>query len=508
MRAGLGTGLRARPGSGIGVGLLAVACFLACGWLPERFAVNAPIGSMLFGTLGDEIETADLAEMRVPEGFGIAVWAEGLPPTPRFLRFTEAGDLLVSAPRSGRIVLLERDADGDGASDGMRTVLDGLDRPHGVELRDGWLYVGETGAVARARFDADAGRVTGPVERIVEGLPPGGNHWTKTLRFGPDGWLYLHVGSTCNVCIEEDERRATIMRFRADGSEGAIYATGLRNSVGFDWQPGTGKLFATDNGRDLLGDDFPPCELNEIVEGGFYGWPFANGDRVPDPDFGAGQEARIAESIPPVHPFRAHNAPLGIHFVRGARVPDSYRGAALVALHGSWNRTRKDGYKVVSLHWQADGRIEERDFATGFERDEKVIGRPVDVAEGPDGAFYVSDDYAGVIWRIAWGERGGGARRLRSARIADPLAGIPEDERPRLVASGAALYREHACASCHEAESAPEGTAVKPLEGLAERYSVDSLSLLLETPPQPMPTPPISADARRELAAYLLDRHP
>jgi glucose/arabinose dehydrogenase len=151
-----------------------------------------------------------------------------------------------------------------------------------------------------------------------------------------------------------------------------------------------------------MGDDFPPCELDRVVHGGFYGWPYAHGDRVADPDHGAGREEQVRNSIPPAHAFRAHNAPLGITFVRGEWAPAAYRGAALVALHGSWNRTRKDGYRVVSLHWRADGRIEERDFAVGFERDEEVIGRPVDVAEGSDGAFYVSDDYAGAIHRIAW----------------------------------------------------------------------------------------------------------
>lgn len=495
--------------SGI-AGLLTAVGIVGCGLLPERFAVNAPIANLLFGSLGDTPEAEDLERMRVPEGFSIGLFAQGLPPTPRFLRFTETGDLLVSAPRTGAVLLLERDADADGRSDGIHTLLAGLDRPHGLELRDGWLYVGETGAIARIRFDPVGRRVEGELERVVTGLPAGGNHWTKSLGFGPDGWLYVHVGSSCNVCIEEDERRATIMRFRPDGSDGRIWATGLRNSVGFDWQPGTGRMYATDNGRDLLGDDFPPCELNEIVEGGFYGWPIANGDRVPDPDFGAGQAERIASSIPPAHAFRAHNAPLGIHFVRGDGVPAAWRGAALVALHGSWNRTDKDGYKLVSLHWRPDGRIEERDFATGFEHDEDVLGRPVDVAEGPDGAFYVSDDYAGVVWRIAWGEPAarGPAASLRRTATGDPLAGLPEAERVRLARTGRALYERHECASCHESGRAPEGTAVKPLAELAARYTIESLSLLLDTPPQPMPRPPLSDDERRALSVHLLRSHP
>jgi glucose/arabinose dehydrogenase len=347
--------------------------------------------------------------MHVPPGFALSIWAEGVRGA-RVLRFTPTGDLLVSAPVQNSILLLERDRDGDGRADGQRVLVTELQNPHGIELHEGWLYIGETGALSRIAFDAgregpDAAgaSVRGPLERLTTNIPAGGNHWTRTIRFGPDGWLYMNVGSSCNVCWEEDpQRRAALLRFRPDGTGEETFATGLRNTVGFDWQPGTGDLYGTDNGRDLLGDDFPPCELNLLIRGGFYGFPVANGDRVPDPDLGAGQEERIRASLPPAHAFGAHNAPLGMSFVRGPSAPEAYRGAALVALHGSWNRTRKSGYKVVSLHWREDGSIDERDFLVGFERDEDVIGRPADVTEGPDGAFYVSDDYAGVIWRVAF----------------------------------------------------------------------------------------------------------
>jgi glucose/arabinose dehydrogenase len=492
----------------IGVAVALAAFVLACQYLlPERFAVNVPIGRMLFGWGGELPDEGEIRDrMRVPPGFSIGVYAEGIQATARFLRFTDAGDLLVSTPRSGGVVLLERDSDGDGRADGMRVLLSGLNRPHGIELRDGWLYVGEADAIARIRFDSTTRQVSGDLERIVTGLPGDGNHWTKTLRFGPDGWLYMHVGSSCNVCLEDDERRATIMRFRADGSDAQTRATGLRNSVGFDWHPITGDLYATDNGRDLLGNDFPPCELNKIVEGGFYGWPIANGDRVPDPDFGAGQEERIAASIAPAHRFRAHNAPLGITFVRGNRVPEPYRHAALVALHGSWNRSKKDGYKVVSLHWEPDGSIREQDFATGFELDDDVIGRPVDVVEGPDGAFYVSDDYAGAIWRIAYGEEVSTAGSLPgTSGRQDPLAALPTGEQILLSSAGEVLYEQFACATCHEPERAAPGTAVKQLEKLDQRYTIESLSLLFETPPQPMPTYPLSEVQRRALAVHLLE---
>jgi glucose/arabinose dehydrogenase len=489
---------------------LALGTCGACQLVPDRYAVNAPLDHMVFDrSVGaPSPETMD-RRIRVPDGLAIGVWAEDLAGA-RFLRFTEAGDLLLSRPRAGEIVLLERDADGDGRSDGARVVLSGLDRPHGLDLHDGWLWVAETGAVVRAPFDAAARAVKGPVETVVPDLPPGGNHWTRTVRVGPDGLLYVTIGSDCNVCIEADPRRAAMVRYQLDGSGEEIHATGLRNAVGFDWRPATGELYATDNGRDLLGDDFPPCELNRIVAGGFYGWPFANGDRVPDPDLGAGREAEIAASIPPVHGFRAHNAPLGITFVRGDALPESYHGAAIVALHGSWNRTEMDGYKVVSLHFGPDG-IEERDLVWGFEVDDDVIGRPVDVAEGPDGALYVSDDYAGAVYRVAPDGAGaaGVAGVARASRTGgDPLAALAEAERRALVAEGATLYGAHDCARCHEAAAAPPGTVVKPLDSLSARHDLGGLTAYLAAPTPPMPAAPLDPSQRRSLAAYLLERHP
>jgi glucose/arabinose dehydrogenase len=476
--------------------------------LPERFAVNVPLRLLFGGIAAPSAETIE-QRLRVPGGFGVGRYAEGIPGA-RFLRFTPTGDLLVSVPREGKIVLLEHNTPGSGRAEGTRTLIAGLNRPHGMDLHEGWLYVAETDAIGRVRFDPTTRAVTGPFERIVTGLPSGGNHWTRTLRFGPDGRLYVSVGSSCNVCLEQDPRRAAMLRFDPDGGHMEIFATGLRNSVGFDWQPGTGDLYATDNGRDLLGDNFPPCELNHVVEGGFYGWPFANGDRVPDPDFGAGHEAEIARSRPPVHGFRPHNAPLGMTFVRGENAPAELRGAALVALHGSWNRTQKDGYKVVSLHWEPDGAISERDFLTGFLKNEDVIGRPVDVAEGPDGAFYVSDDYAGSIYRVVFGE----APKDTPASIppnrspANPLSALSSAEVAQASARGQALFERYGCAHCHVPEQAEKGVVAKPLAGLAARYDLPSLEAFLAAPTPPMPVFPLSDDDRRDLAVHLLATRP
>ena len=486
--------------------LLALAYASCSGLLPERFAVNGPMLNQMTGLGGGHASEQEVSELRVPEGFRVGLFASDVA-NARMLGVTAEGDLLVSSPRAGRVLLVLRDADGDGHADATKVLLDGLDRPHGLDLHDGWLYVAEGGAVGRVRFDDHARRVVGDYERIVEGLPSGGNHWTRTLRFGPDGWMYVSIGSSCNVCEETDPRRAAMLRYRPDGSGQEIYATGLRNAVGFDWRPATGELYATDNGRDLLGDDFPPCELDRVERGQFYGWPYANGDRVPDPDFGDAHPGEVARSVPPVHGFRAHNAPLGIRFLSGPTLPPAYQGAALVALHGSWNRTHKDGYKVVSLHWQ-DGAIVERDFLTGFLRDDDVVGRPVDVAEGPDGAIYVSDDYAGAIYRVAYGE--GPAAGAVSPQAARPqrLPVVLTAEQRSQTEHGAALYESHGCFGCHEPERAAAGVVAHPLARLSERYDLDGLAAFLAAPTPPMPTPDLDPSERLALAAHLLESHP
>lgn len=461
--------------------------------------------NVMAGVSGPAADASTLGRYRLPPGFSVQLYAADLPRA-RFLRFTAAGDLLVSRPHAGDIVLLRRDADGDGKPDGRTTLLDGLSRPHGLDIAAGWLYVGESTRIGRAPFDSGSGRLTGPYEPLVEGLTDNGNHWSKTLRIGPDGALYLAQGSTCNVCTEEDPRRATLMRFAADGSGGQVIAQGLRNSVGFDWAPWSGELYATDNGRDLLGDDFPPCELNRIEPGGFYGWPYYNGANVPDPDMGADPHAAQRDPIAPVHGFAAHNAPLGITFPDTSAWPPAYRRSALVALHGSWNRSEPDGYKVVSLHWTDNG-IEERDFLSGFNRDGDISGRPVDIAQGPDGSIYISDDYAGAIYRVSYGAAPGNTAQT----MALPGAGNRLDPSPPdwladadladMAAAGAALYRRHDCASCHETGENP-----RRLEDLSARLGYAAVIETLRAPQSPMPVYPLSEQQRRELAVFLLTR--
>jgi mono/diheme cytochrome c family protein len=301
------------------------------------------------------------------------------------------------------------------------------------------------------------------------------------------------------------------MRFKLDGSGGEIFASGLRNSVGMDWAPWDNSLYATDNGRDLLGDDFPPCELNRIQQNGFYGWPYINGFNVLDPNMGAGHEALLKTAIAPVHGFRPHNAPLGMQFMRAAHLPAGYERSALVALHGSWNRTKPDGYKVVALHWRDDGSIVEQDFLTGFEQSGDVIGRPVDIATGPDGAIYISDDYAGAIYRVAYGEQA--PTNTAAAPIATPpladetLAALNDTQRSELAAQGEQRYQQYRCAGCHEQRFAGGMRTIRPFKNLSSRYTVQQLQSLLATPTPPMPVFPLSDEERKAVAVYLLTRN-
>lgn len=491
---------------------LGVVSISEAGLLPERFSINAPIMNSLFGWDADAPAESELeTRLRVPDGFALNRYAVGVS-NARELLATPAGDLLVSAPRRNRVMLLSADKDSDGRADGMRVLIDELDGPHGIDLHEGYLYIAERSAVGRIAFDAASGTVSGQYQHIVTGLPDGGNHWTRTVRVGPDEKLYVSVGSSCNVCIEEDPRRAAILRYALDGSEGEIFALGLRNSVGMDWRPADGGLYAVDNGRDLLGDDFPPEEMNRVVAGGHYGWPFFHGDNVPDPEFGTHpQVAQIRDKLRgQVYGFTAHMAPLGITFMRSRDASGGLAGAALVAFHGSWNRSRKSGYKVMSVHWGSDGAISTRDFLWGFEEGEDVIGRPVSVAEGIDGAIYVSDDYTGTIYRVVW--VGKGKQVMRPAAtptetgamaVPDPLAGLSDAERKRLMQRGSEIYAAMGCVNCHGLQGT--GRSAPALAGLARRFGIADLVALFEKPPANMPPARLSGEEGRALAVYLLD---
>lgn len=233
-------------------------------------------------------------------------------------------------------------------------------------------------------------------------LPAGGNHFSRSIGFGPDGKLYVSIGSSCNVCIEKDPRRAKIYVSNPDGTDVRQFASGLRNSVFFTWHPKTREMWATDMGRDLLGDNIPPEEVNILRDGGFYGWPYCYGANVNDRSFDSSDTAqkKCAESIPPHITFQAHSAPLGLTFIPDSW-PKAYRGDVLVSYHGSWNRSEPTGYKIVRFDLDsAFQNTQESDFLTGFLQGGGAIGRPVDVLFDAKGILYISDDKSGVIYRV------------------------------------------------------------------------------------------------------------
>jgi len=312
--------------------------------------------------------------------------------TPRFMYITQNNDLMVAEPYLGKIVLIPNNQ-----PQNRKVILSGLKKPHSMDMHKGYLYIAEENAIGRIKFNPESRTTKGNYKRIIKNIPHNKGHWTRTIKFGKDGYGYVSIGSSCNVCIEKNKYRATISRFKPGINQLKVYATGLRNSVGFDWSPLDGKLYATDNGRDWLGDHFPPDELNRIRQNGFYGWPYANGDKVPDPKFGKGHQKQIEQSISPVFQFGAHNAPLGITFIKNKN--SKLYGKALVALHGSWNSSVKVGYKVVILSFD-NHQFKEQTFINGFLKNGRVLGRPVHLVEGKKNKIYLSDDFNGTIYRF------------------------------------------------------------------------------------------------------------
>lgn len=364
-----------------------ILCVLVAGVI-----LNAPRAHSLHGQ-------DFLDGLQLPDGFEITVFAELLR-GPRFMDESPGKVLHVTLTRAGKVMALP-DTDGDGKADKNITVAKGLSNPHGIAFFKGFLYIAETGRILRFRQDPETLKLTDK-EVIVKDLPTkGGGHFTRTIVFGPDGKMYVSVGSSCNICIEDDRRRAAVLRYNPDGSGEEIYAEGLRNSVGIAFHPTTAELFGTDNGRDWLGDDMPPEEVNIIKQGRHYGWPFCYGQKIIDPEHD--RAGFCDKTEPPVVQMQAHSAPLGLAFYNARAFPKKYQGRLFIAFHGSWNRSDPTGYMVVTarmVNGKPDGTYEE--FASGWLAGGKKHGRPADVFVGSRGALFISDDYGGYIYRVVY----------------------------------------------------------------------------------------------------------
>ena len=355
-------------------------------------------------------ENPILAKIELPDNFYIDIFASDLgkslfstPGPSQGVRFMEFHDdvLFASISNSGFIVALP-DRNKDGKADDIIKVIENLQRPHGIAFLDGFIYIANEGSVIKAKLKEDLTADKSTMESIIN-LPTGG-HWTRTIRIKDDK-IYVSIGSSCNVCIENDERRASILECSLDGSC-KVFAKGTRNAVGFAFHPVTDEIYATENSRDLLGDDLPPDEINIIKEGKNYGWPICFGKNIHDADFDKNTYIRNPCMEPFEEPsfidLQAHSAPLGLAFNFGNNFQEGYNGKLFVAYHGSWNRDEKTGYKIVMIDTKTK---EVKDFATGWlTESNKVLGRPVDIIFDEEGMMYVSDDNAGVIYRIWYEE--------------------------------------------------------------------------------------------------------
>ncbi len=346
----------------------------------------------------------NLEKIMLPENFKIDVWAADVP-NARSLAISEDGIVFVGN-RQGSNVFALVDENGDGKADSKFILAEGLSMPNGVAYQDGDLYVAEVNRIIR--FKDIKNTLDNPTYEVVyDQYPTEKHHGWKFIAFGPDGMLYVPVGAPCNICDPEEEIFASITRLdvKTPNAKPEIYAHGVRNTVGFDWHPVTGEMWFTDNGRDMLGDDTPDCELNRVTaKGHHFGYPYWHAGTIKDPEFGNKGKAQN-EYVQPSAKLGAHVAPLGIRFYEGEMFPATYKNQALIAKHGSWNRTKKSGYVVAMEEIDATGKVTgEKIFASGWldEATQEVWGRPVDVQELADGSLLISDDMAGVIYRVTY----------------------------------------------------------------------------------------------------------
>ncbi|OGU00700.1 MAG: sorbosone dehydrogenase [Geobacteraceae bacterium GWC2_48_7] len=339
------------------------------------------------------------AAIKLPPGFSIAIYAANVPGA-RSMALGSKGTLFVGSRNEGKVYAIV-DRNGDQKAEEVITIAEGLNSPNGVAFRNGALYVAEISRILR--YDSIEERLKNPPPPVIvnASFPAKSHHGWKFIRFGPDGMLYVPVGAPCNVCEKKDPRFASITRLNPDGKNPEIFARGVRNTVGFDWHPQTGELWFTDNGRDMLGDDIPPDELNRAPRAGLhFGFPYRHGKSIEDPEFG---KKRISkEFVPPEIELGPHVASLGMRFYTGLMFPESYRNQIFIAEHGSWNRSRPIGYRITLVRIKKNRAVSYETFAEGWLRDGKVSGRPVDLQIMPDGSMLVSDDKTGAIYRISY----------------------------------------------------------------------------------------------------------
>ena len=351
----------------------------------------------------EPISELPIEKLNLPEGFKIEVYADKIDGA-RSMAMGDDGTLFVGT-RNDKTVYAVQDLDKDYRADHIRVLDSTLEVPNGIAFKDGSLYVAEVGRLLRYDdIEANLDSIPEPVV-VYNDYPTEFHHGWKYIAFGPDDKLYVPVGAPCNICDSTvvDKRYATITRMNPDGSDREIYANGVRNSVGFTWHPETKELWFTDNGRDMLGDDIPPCELNRVAEAGqHFGYPYCHGGTVKDPEFG--DQKPCSDFVAPVQALGAHVAPLGVKFNTGTMFPDSYKNTAFIAEHGSWNRSKKVGYRISLVTLEGNKAASYKTFLDGWldEEAQEAFGRPVDLLFLADGSLLISDDYGDAIYRVSY----------------------------------------------------------------------------------------------------------
>ncbi len=341
-----------------------------------------------------------VSQLIKPPGFTISVFADNVP-NARTLALGDNGVIYVGSRQEGKVYALI-DTDNNGVADKKYVLASGLYMPNGVAYKNGTLYVAEVNRILK--FENIAEKLAHPPKPVViyDNLPSDKHHGWKYLRFGPDGKLYSAVGAPCNICASDKEIYTSLFRLNPDGSQFEILARGIRNSVGFDWHPHSRALYFTDNGRDYLGDNLPPDELNIWQQQGeHFGYPYCHGGEIKDPEFGDGQSCQQYKK--PVWKFKAHMAPLGLRFYTGQQFPKRFNNRLFVAQHGSWNRSKPHGYRIASLTLKNGKVTKEQSFISGWlTADDKVLGRPTDILQMPDGSLLITDDSLGVVYRVTY----------------------------------------------------------------------------------------------------------
>ncbi len=382
--------------------LLISVLVLCCNNSSKEDSVALPIETSDSSVPAITQASADLPlnTIKLPAGFTISVYAEV--PNARSMVLSPSGTLYVGTRDEGKVFAI-KDTNGDFKADKKWEIASGLNRPNGVAFKDGDLYVAEISRITKFSGIENKLNAPGKASVVYDKFPTEEHHGWKYIAFGPDGKLYVPVGAPCNICESKDPIFASIHRMNADGTGLELFASGVRNTVGFTWHPETKNIWFTDNGRDMLGDDMPPCELNTASKAGMhFGYPYCHGGTIKDPEFGS--KRPCSDFTQPAQNLGAHVAPLGLKFYTGKMFPASYKNNLIIAEHGSWNRSKKSGYKLSLVKIQDGKSVGYETFANGWlnEATQKVWGRPVDVLLLPDGSMLVSDDYADVIYRISY----------------------------------------------------------------------------------------------------------